>query len=228
MSPLSNVFMRVARHATRLYSNSCWVHIANATDRPRGSPHSEPHFRRPNPNESLLVAVLPTLPGGVALAGGGGPCWSGSACALIATAELGLTPKELELLLSDAPPASPAAMASTLALAALTLSPWASSRSFLKFRRGSASVSRSFDRASIRAAPAGVLLTRLSASSFFMPATLWPLTASNVMPIIISFSCQRSVHHRNHHDSAADVVRQLKADGLPRLELVTCQATPGC
>ena len=189
MSPLSNVFMRVARHATRLYSNSCWVHIANATDRPRGSPHSEPHFRRPNPNESLLVAVLPTLPGGVALAGGGGPCWSGSACALIATAELGLTPKELELLLSDAPPASPAAMASTLALAALTLSPWASSRSFLKFRRGSASVSRSFYRASTRAAPAGVLLTRLSASSFFMPATLWPLTASNVMPIIISFSC---------------------------------------
>ena len=97
----------------------CGVHY-----KPRCTPHSETHFRRPNPNESLLVAVLPALPGGVEPAGGGGLCWSsGSAWALIATVELGLSPKELELLLSDAPPASPAAMASTLALAALTLSP---------------------------------------------------------------------------------------------------------
>eukprot|EP00900_Chrysochromulina_parva_P019065 jgi/Chrpa1/2715/Chrysochromulina_OHIO_Genome00003455-RA len=52
-----------------------------------------------------------------------------------------------------------------------------------------ASGSRSFEKASTRAAPAGVLLTRLSASSFFMAATLWPLTASNVIPVMMPFCC---------------------------------------
>ena len=52
-----------------------------------------------------------------------------------------------------------------------------------------ASVSRWFEKASTRAAPAGVLLTRLSASSFFMAATLWPLTASNAMPFTMPFCC---------------------------------------
>jgi hypothetical protein len=51
------------------------------------------------------------------------------------------------------------------------------------------SVSRSFEKVRRRAAPEGVLLTRLSAPSFFMPTTLCPLTASNVIPVMMPFCC---------------------------------------
>ena len=47
----------------------------------------------------------------------------------------------------------------------------------------------SFEKVRRRAAPAGVPLMRLSASSFFMPATLWSLTASNIVLDSTPFCC---------------------------------------
>ena len=49
--------------------------------------------------------------------------------------------------------------------------------------------SAAFEKVRRRAAPEGVFLTRLSAPSFFMPTTLCPLTASNVIPIMMPFCC---------------------------------------
>ena len=48
---------------------------------------------------------------------------------------------------------------------------------------------RSFEKVRRREAPAGVPLMRLSASSFFMPAKLWSLTASNIVLDTTPFCC---------------------------------------